>query len=264
MAVDEVVHVAIAPPDKVEANLIKEVAAIVKKDLYETRLMLIGKIPKIVASYTTLQMAESAASSLKALGLMAFVCENSKLRKPIHCFKAHTLKFGQKELVFRDNAGQSIKIESRNIFLILKGRIQSYTEKGVTTTRTKLNLPVTILTGGIPVRQKVTEKTGETFVRAECFLRLYDRESLDPRVEILEYNLDYSFLEEEKDPFSVTNFNTVVKKIRDIVPRAAFDDRLTEPHEANLPFVTPKDNIEINCKLIYLYHLATGDLKSLA
>jgi len=264
MAVDEIMHVAVAPPDMLEANLIKEVAAIVKKDLYETRLMLVGKIPKIIAHYNNMQMAELAARSLKDLGLVAIVCENSKLRKLSHCFRAHTLKIGQKEVLFWDNVGQSITMESRNTFLILEGRIQAYMETGVTRTRTKLNLPVTILTGGIPVRHKVTEKTGDTYVQAECFLRLYDRKSLDPTIEILEYHCDYSFLEAEKDPFSITNFNTIVKKIRDIFPQAVFDDRLTEPHEANLPFVTPRDNIEINCKLIYLYHLAISDLGSSA
>ena len=264
MAVDEIIHVAVAPPDMLEANLIKEVAAIVKKDLYETRLMLVGKIPRIVANYKTMQMAELAARSLKDLGLVAIVCENSKLREPSHGFKAHTLKFGQKEVLFWDNVGQSTKMVSTNTFLLLKGRMQTYTEKGVTSTRKKLNLPVTILTGGIPVWRKVTEKTGDISIQAECFLRLYDRKSLDPSVEILEYHLDYSFLEAEKDPYSITNFDTIVKKIRDIFPQAVFDDRLTEPHEANLPFVTTRDNIEINCKLIYLYHLAISDLGSSA
>src|SRR4030043_642948 len=100
MTLDEIVHVAIAPPDTLEESLIKKVASMVNKDLYETRLMLIGKIPKIIAHYTTMQMAEQSAQSLRALGLVAIVCTDSMLRKPSQCFRAHTLKFEQKEALF--------------------------------------------------------------------------------------------------------------------------------------------------------------------
>ena len=47
MATSQNVHVAIAPPDRLEENLIKQVVAIVNKNLYETRLLPSGKIPRI-------------------------------------------------------------------------------------------------------------------------------------------------------------------------------------------------------------------------
>ena len=52
MARSEIVHVAISPPVKLEENLIKKVAAIIDKDLYETRLRLAGKIPSVVSQNT--------------------------------------------------------------------------------------------------------------------------------------------------------------------------------------------------------------------
>ena len=260
MALAEIVHVAIAAPDTLEESLIQKVAAIVNKDLYETRLMLVGKIPKIIVHYNTMQMAEQSAQSLRALGLVAIVCTDSTLRKASQFFRAYTLKLEQKEAVFWDKSGQFIRLDSNNTFLILAGKTQPYSEKEVTKTRTELNLPATVLTGGLPVLRKVKVKTGGTFVQAERFLRLYDRESLNPSVEILQHHFDYSFLEGEMTPSSITNFNTTVEKIRNVFPEAVFDDRLTEPLGVNIPSAKPQDNIEINCRLIYLYHQAISDL----
>jgi hypothetical protein len=227
MAIDEAVYVAIVPPDILETNLISEVAAIINKDLYGTRLLLTGKAPKIIARHDAVQTAELAARSLKALGLVAFVCQDSTLRKSSQCFRAHTMKFGQEEVLFRDESGESMTMESRNTFLILEGKRQTHTETETTKTRRKLNLAATVLTGGLPVWSEVKEKTVNTLVQTDYFVRLYERKSLEPSVEILRYHLDYSFLEAEMAPLSLTNFNTVVKKIRAVFPEAVFDDRLT-------------------------------------
>jgi len=100
MAENNIVHVAIAPLDVLEANLIKKVATIINKDLYGTRLLLAGKIPKIIAHYQSIHTAESIARSLKELGIVAIVCKNSELRKTSQSFRAHTLEFREGEVLF--------------------------------------------------------------------------------------------------------------------------------------------------------------------
>lgn len=263
MAGYEIVHVAIAPPHTLEANLIKKVAAIVDKDLYGTRLLLAGKIPRVIAHYDTVQMAELTAQSLRALGLVAIVCKDSELRRPsTQKYRAHILKFEERAVQFWDKSGQARRIESRNAFLIINGRTQNYTETELTRTRMKFSLPATVLTGGIPIWRRVREKTKDKSVQNECFLRLYDRMSTEPSVEILQYDLDYSFLGVEMASTSLANFSTIITKIRDTFPQAVFDDRLIEPFAVDIPFTAPRDTIEINCKLIYLYHQAISDLGS--
>ena len=49
MAGYEIVYIATVPPNKLEASLAERVATIINKDLYGTRLLLAGKIPRIVA-----------------------------------------------------------------------------------------------------------------------------------------------------------------------------------------------------------------------
>jgi hypothetical protein len=86
--------------------------------------------------------------------------------------------------------------------------------------------------------------------------------STEPSVEILQYDLDYSFLGVEMASTSLANFSTIITKIRDTFPQAVFDDRLIEPFAVDILFTAPRDNIEINCKLIYLYHQAISGLGS--
>ncbi len=148
----DIVHVLIAPPDKLQISLIMEAASILNKDPYEIRLLLTGNIPKLIAHYRSTQEAELVTKRLKALGLVVVVCSDAELRESSSTrFRAHTLKSGDKEVTFWDKAGQMRKIESKDVFLILKGRIQTYIDKEVTKTRMKFNLPATLLTGGFPV-----------------------------------------------------------------------------------------------------------------
>ena len=264
MAEYEVVHVAIAPPAALEEELVKKVAAIIAKNPYETRLRLAGKIPKIIANYATMQMAKSTARSLRELGLVVIVCPDSELRKSSPRYKAHTIKFEEQAALFWNRSGQARQIESRDVFLVIKGRMQTYTEKEVTTTVRKLNVTATVLTGGIPITKKVKEKTTDKSYQTESFVRLYGQASSEPIVEILQHDFDYSFLESEMASSSVANFNTTVKKIRGAFPQAIFDDRLVEPFGANIPATMPQDNIEMNCKLIYFYHRTISGLGSSA
>ena len=255
--VDEIVYVAVTPPDVLEANLIKNVSAIINKDPYETRLLLTGSIPRIIANYHNMQTAESIAQSLKDLGLVAIICKDSELRKPSRSFRAHTLEFGESEVLFRDKGRGERRIRAGDVFLIIKGSMQTYIETEATKTKTKFSLGATLLTGGIPIWRRVSEKTRDMALQAECFARLYSRKSSEPIIEILQHHMNYSFLGSKTAPSSLANFNTVVTKLQEVFPQAVFDDRLTKFSRTGLPPARVLDYHEANCKLIYLYHLAT-------
>ena len=260
MDVHDIVHVAVAPSDTVETSLIKEIAGIINKDLYETRLLLAGKIPRIVAHCQGMPAANSVAQSLRALGLVTIVCRDTELRKPSQSFRAFTLKLGDEEVVFQDKGSKVRTIRARNALLILKGRTQNYTEKEAVSTRMKFSLPGTVLTGGIPIFRKVKEKTRELSVETECFVRCYDQMSPDISVEIFQHDFDYSFLGTKMASSSYVNLNTTVTELRNTFTQAIFDDRLTQPFGVDIPSTTQRDDIEIICKLVFLYHQAMGSL----
>ncbi len=250
------VHIAIVSPDAPQEDLVKKVADIINKDPYGTRLLLTGRIPRIAAHYQNMEAAEPVARNLRALGLTAIVCQDSELRKPSPGFKAHTLTLGEGDAVFRDRDGQAKRIGTANVFLILQGVRPSYTEKKTTSTRIKLNVPGTVLTGGIPVFRKVRETTSDISAQTEGFVRLYDRTSAEPGAEIFQHDFDYSFLGAKMASSTLTNLSATIAELRNRFAEAVFDDSLTRPIRVEMPSTTPEDDIEINCKLIFRYHQA--------
>jgi hypothetical protein len=256
----EVIHVAIAPPSMLEADLVEKVTAIVNRDRYGTRLLLAGQLPRIIAHCQGMQVAESMAQRLRDLGLLVIVCEDSELHKPLQSFQAYTMEFREGEVVFWNKGGHERRMESSDVFLIIKGRKHTYIEEEKTNTKMKFSLPATVLTGGIPIWRKVREQTRDTSLRSEYFLRLYDRESPETSVEILQEHMNYSFLGEMMAFSSLANFNILAAKLREVFPQAIFDDRPTKSPEMNVSPVKGQDELETKLRLIYLCHVAQSGL----
>ena len=138
MAEKEVIHVAAAPPAALGEELVKTVSQIIGKNLYETRLRLTGKVPKIIANYDDAQRAELIAQSLRKLGLVVLVFGDSELRRQWQVFKARSLKFEEAAITFGDRSGQAKRMDAGDVFLILSARMETYTEKAETKTTRKL------------------------------------------------------------------------------------------------------------------------------
>ncbi len=256
---NDVIHVAAAPPATLDEELVNKIAAIIGKSPYEARLRLTGKIPKIIANYDIVARADSAAQSLRALGLVVTVVSDSVLRQSWQIFRARSLKFEEQAITFYDRAGQSNRMEAGELFLIISARMQHETQTEVTKTERKLNITATLLTGGIPILKKVKKKETTRSHQNVSFLRLYGRTSPEPVVEIMQQNFDYSFLSSEMVSSASANYLIAVRKIREAFPRAIFDDSLTEPFGANIETTMAQDSIEASCKFIYWYHKAVSN-----
>lgn len=261
VAENEVVHLAVAPPATLDEELVKKVAAVVGKNTYEARLRLVGKIPKTLSNYGTIQQAELTAKGLKELGLVVILFTESDLRKPWQIFKARNLKVEEQAITFCDKSGQASRMEAREAFLILSARMQAYMDTDVVKTKRKLNVPVTLLTS-IPITKKVKEKKTIRSFKTESFVRVYGRSSPEPAVQILQYDFDYSFLGTEMVASAAANFSMAIRKIREAFPQAIFDDSLIQPFEAGAPADMAQDTIEDNCKLIYWHHQAMSHAAS--
>jgi hypothetical protein len=258
----EVIHVAIAPPANLDANLVTSVAAVINKGLSQTRLLLAGEVPKVVAHCDSIQAAESVVRILRDLGLVAITCQDCELRRLPQTFQAQTLEFREKEVLFRDSAGHEKKIAERNVFLVLVGRVEACLEVETTKQKIKFSLPRTLLTGGIPVWRTVDEKTKTHSIQAECFARLYEVQSPEPSVDIFQHHINYSFLGTNVAASSLANFGALVQGLREVFPQAIFDDRLAKPSLLNISSSRGWEAVEITCKLIYLFHAVTGSLDS--
>jgi hypothetical protein len=259
MVTNEIVHLAVAPPDNIETSLVKEAALVMKKDPYETRMLLTGKLPKLIAHYRSVEEATAIAGQLKKLGLVAFTVNDRELgESPSTRFSARALELVKQEIVFRDNNNRTLKLETKDVFLILKGKYQISSDKPITTTRMKFNLTATLVTGGIPIWKKVTETTKTNAGETGYFVRIYNRSSAEPLVEIFENSFNYSSLGAGIAPSSTTNLNNIVAQLKTVFPLAIFDDRLTQPIGMSDPSDKKANAVELNCQLIYLYYQAVN------
>jgi hypothetical protein len=259
----KVIHIAVAPPANLDANLVTSVAAIINKGLSQTRLLLAGEVPRVIAHCDSIQAAESTIRNLRDLGLVAIACRDSELRRLPQTFNAQTLEFREKEVLFRDSAGREKRIVEDNVFLTLVARIESYLEVETTKQKTKFSLPRTLLMGGIPVWRAVDEKTKTHSIQAECFARLYEVQSPEPSVDIFQHHMNYSFLGGNVAASSLANFGALVQRLRQTFPQAIFDDRLAKPSVLATSSRRGWADAEMTCKLIYLFHAADRGLDQL-
>jgi len=256
MEKSRIVYLALIPLVAPETGVITEVAAIIGKEPYGTRLLLAGKVPKIVARYESKQTAESVTQKLRDLGLVPILCTELELCRSSEGFIAHTLEVRQGCVLFYGWGGQKREMKSREVFLIIKGRKEGYVTKEKTEATRKFSLTGTILTGGIPIWRTEKKQVKESSPVAEYFARLYTRKSSEPAVEIIHNQADYSFLKGEMASSSLANFNIVVTKLQQAFPKAIFDDNLMRASIKQAYGPSGAEDTEINCKLLYLQYLA--------
>jgi hypothetical protein len=248
------VDVVVIPPAELGDGLVRDVAGALGKDLFGTRILLKGKLPRIAAHYPTSELAQSAIQRLRDLGLEVMVVSDAALRKSSPLFVARRLKPSGKGFIFSNRSSEAREVASEQVFLILKGTIGLETGKEIIKNTTRLNLAATILTGGIPIRSKIREAVTETSLMPELFVRLYNHTALEPIVEILQTDFDYSSLGNRLAPSSFMNLSTLVEVFRGAFPQAILDERLVVQSAEEVPSSALRSNVEINCKLVYLQH----------
>ena len=256
MTREQTTHVAIAPPKALEQGLVEKVASVLNKETFDTRLLLAGDVPKIVTHCQDRRAADLVAERLRGLGLVVIVISGSELCAPRQRFGARTIEFHETAVLFRDKQGQVRKMESENVFLILKVSTRSRVEAKDEKTKMKLNLPATLLTGGIPIWRTVRGRTTEVSVSSQRFAWICERDSWETSVEIPEAQVDYSFLGEEMASCSNANFETLIARLRRVFPRAIFDDRLTRYPTTSVASASSLDSIEVRLRLVYMLHMA--------
>jgi len=267
MAGSDMVYVTLAPTGTPSQDTIEGVAKILNKDAFAARVLLNSKIPKVAGYYPDMPAAELIAQGLSSLGYPVIICHDSELRQRSRDrFRAHTLQLRERDVAFRDKVGQTRMIGEGSLFLILRVTARTHTEKQVDVSATaqnsgksiipgNINLPATLMTG-IPIMKKTKEKAKVQSVHYAEFVRLYDRSSVEPVVEILQSDFDYSSLGEKKALSSSQNLSILITEFKARFPQAILDSRLTEQFRVDVPFATPEDEVEINSRLIYLHHRA--------
>ncbi len=221
------IHVVATPSSSPDEELLKRAAHLLGKEIVDVRLLLAGEVPRIVAGCPDADKADLLARDLREAGITAFLCRDDELLSRSACFMANTMGHGEGQVIFGDRSGGEVAVGAGEAFLIIMGRRRGSAQENITTTKMKLNVAATVLTGGIPIMRRVTKTTAGGSFQVENFVRIFDRRSSDPRVEMSQDHVDYAFLGPELTPSTPVNFKLLVAKLREWFPRAIFDERLT-------------------------------------
>jgi hypothetical protein len=254
MNTTDLIDIVISPDNKPTEELTQKFATILSRELYYTRALLASKIPKIISQLTDLQKVEVMLHQIEALGIVSFSIRDDVLQKPLRIFKANTLEFAENYIVFKDKNSQLFRLEEKNVCLVLKGILRKDEEKEVISNIKNLNITATLMTGGIPIGRTVMQKTKEITSQNESFLRLFEKNSLDFCLEIKQHSFNYSCLGSDMSTSSLCNINLITKRIKELFHEAVFDDKMGEFPFINTSRNSMYQNVDIECKLIYLYY----------
>lgn len=252
-------HVAAEPPPDLSPELIARAAAVLDRAPCDIRLLLAGRVPKLIAHFDNFARAEAAAGNLRAAGLTALALSDASLRLEQPVFMAREMDFTAGELVFTGDAGQRRVMEKGKVFLIVEG-IGRRTERVETAVqKTRFSPGATLLAGGIPIWRTRTETTSSESVTAEPFIRLYEASPQAPPVVISRELLkSFAFLGGGLSGSSAVNLRKTAEVIRAECPQAGYDNRLSRPAAAVSYTGRPDEDIEMNCRLIFLFRAASA------
>jgi len=253
---NEIYHVAVMPPAGASAGLLSQVAAIVAQPDYQIRLQLAGRLPKIIGHFKDESVANTAAHTLKELKLAAFVIAESDLRHRVSSeIITCSITFEGDSAIFISQDGKTIILKASDIFMIMTGRRTTVLQKAsVERSTMKVNVPATLLTGGIPIMKRVISKGRESEKTTQQFIRLYRKASDSPTVEIRQFDLDYSFLGDKMGPTATSNIIETVAELRRFFAWAYFDDSLMNGFIAETNSISGIDIGEQSCLLLVRYY----------
>jgi hypothetical protein len=254
MIENELIDIIIAPHDKPYDELTQKVAIILNQDLYHARMLLSSKYPRIIAQTADINRAKDIISKMDTLGVVSFLFKNTELHKPLRLFKVSSLEFSGHNIIFKDKNNQIFSLEGDNILLILKGILKTTKIEEVTRKVKKLNFTATLLTGGIPIGKTIKQRTSESTITYEGFIRVLGRNTMDPCLEIRQYSFDYSCLETDMSTSSLQNINLIARKMAERFPSAVFEDKSNRLLSHNSAPNYSDENIDIESKLTYLYY----------
>ena len=207
--------------------LVELLARALDKTLYETRARLSSPEggPAVVASYGEIEPAWACAGRLRAEGIAPILLLPEEVEVEAGRFHVRELKLGDESIRATSRRGETIEVPYREIDLVLRGtRVDEKTDTKVTEKR-KLSLTRAIVTGGFLIT-KVTRKVEQ--VRSEereDFLHLYAAGK--PPLAFRAAALNYQGLGPALQPSIHANFNRLAEVLRQSLPQARWDERLT-------------------------------------
>lgn len=208
-------------------SLARPLAEALDKTLYEARARLSDPQggPAVVGNFAELEPAWAFAGRLRANGIDPILLTPEDVESDAQRFLVHGFRLGEQGITAVSRRGRTVEVAYNEIELVLRGvRIEERT--GIQRTeQTKFSPGRALITGGMVLTKTIRKANQVTTETREDFLHLYADGR--PPLAFHAAALNYQSLGPARKPSTAENFAYLVEALRQVLPHARYDERLT-------------------------------------
>jgi hypothetical protein len=233
-----------------EALLARELAAVLKRTVYETssRVRAPGGGPSVIASFPDREAARDAAEVLRARGFDLLLLDDGEIEADERRFVVRSFELGAEaaEVMRLESRGGTLEVRYRDVDLLLRGNKIVALQPGAPRYTRQLSLTRAAATGGLVATKPVREPRQPGTEEREGFLHLYGPGF--PPLAWRETEIRYRALGWTLLPSRQANFAQVAAELRRRCPHAVYDERLaTRAGQAQLlgPTLAAAEHLDV-------------------
>jgi len=189
---------------------------------YELRLTLAGGFPAVVLVTTDGARAAASARTLEAKGHRTVCLDRADVTASSHMIDLRDFQLEPSNLV-ASAGGASMPFADIGVLIRATHRTTTTTVQEVK--GRQLRPVMAVVTGGMILSKKVTKEVTSTTEQRHQVLYLFRRSGAAPWI-LRERGARYEGLGKDLQPIAVENFATTIRKLRQLAPHAAYDERL--------------------------------------
>jgi len=250
------VHIVAIYDWKEETAEVKQaISAALGITVYEVGQRLLAGSPLVLASFADSQQAQVLVKKLNQIKIATLVVDTEQIRSRANNFIVQRFKLHTSSLSLRLDDGQLVEIPYGEINILIP--VTSIVDKSETKTVTehRFSLGRTIITGGIPMTEKIKYKQEIRNINIGKLLYLYARGKQQPLIfnqSIMVYNGLGSAMKTSQEQ----NFTYLINELHRLCPWAVYDDRLFKRiGQSRLlgPTLNPETNLDIAIEILVQY-----------
>jgi hypothetical protein len=219
--------------------------------LADVNRRLAGVLPRVLTATVDPGQAEAIASALERAGFAPLVFDPALAPGDDQRLLPRQLQLEPGGFSAIDDRGVAHACPAAAIGLCQRGIRSSRTSVKVKTSERRLDVGRAVLSGGLLLTRKVEKTEVKTTGGDEGFV-LVQRSDGAPDVMLYERRLDYRFLGAEMRPASHGNLELLWRRLQQLAPPGATDDRVSRPgFVSGLP-ATAADPLDLALHLVAL------------
>lgn len=202
---------------------LKELSAELGTAPYDLRLVLNGGLPAVVLATVDEGRARAATAAVARHGHVPLSLDRRSVVASGDMTELVRFKLTKSSVIADERAAAELPFA--DIGALLRAMHRSTTTTTEQVKERKLRPVMAVATGGLVMSKKVTRETTRTEEHREQVLYVFRRSGEPPWI-LRERGALYGGLGPDLGPTAFENFQTAIRKLRDLAPAAAYDERL--------------------------------------